>query len=152
MVHRVSDHYHTTACVYARAQQDNTITGHWSFIVKEHVQCLCEGGRSCTKENPAWQKVGNAIPGLHCSWVTSSVLAMARPWQENVLKFSLAERFKEENIGMILNLQEVSSGVAPTGNVLGVQVQRLNLQLLCSESSALYVDCLCGCARAYTVC
>ena len=32
---------------------------------------------------------------------------MARPWQEYVHKFSLVDAFVKNNIGMILNLQEV---------------------------------------------
>jgi protein tyrosine phosphatase domain-containing protein 1 len=35
------------------------------------------------------------------------MLAMARPWQEYVAKFSLVDAFVKNNIGMILNLQEV---------------------------------------------
>jgi protein tyrosine phosphatase domain-containing protein 1 len=77
--------------------------------MKEAVQCLCEGGRGCTREDPARQKEANAVPGLHCSWVGQHVLAMARPWQDNVVKFDLVNKFKDLNIGMIINLQEVCS-------------------------------------------
>lgn len=87
--------------------QDHSISGPWSFLVKEEVQCLCEGGRNCSHENPARQKVPNAIAGLNSSWVGDQVLAMARPWQENVLKHDVVSQFKQQNIGMILNLQEV---------------------------------------------
>jgi hypothetical protein len=87
--------------------QDHTISGPWSFLVKEEVQCLCEGGRNCSHENPARQQAPNAIAGLHSSWVGDQVLAMARPWQENVLKHDVVAQFKQHNIGMILNLQEV---------------------------------------------
>jgi hypothetical protein len=87
--------------------QDHSISGPWSFLVKEEVQCLCEGGRSCSHENPARQKAPNAIAGLHSSWVSDQVLAMARPWQDNVLKHDVVSQFKQHNIGMILNLQEV---------------------------------------------
>jgi hypothetical protein len=45
--------------------------------------------------------------GLRSSWVGEHVLAMARPWQENVLKHDVVSQFKQHNIGMILNLQEV---------------------------------------------
>lgn len=69
--------------------------------------CWLQGGRNCTKENPAHQRTPNAIPGLHSNWVGDKILAMARPWQENVMKHDLVSRFKEANIGMILNLQEV---------------------------------------------
>jgi protein tyrosine phosphatase domain-containing protein 1 len=87
--------------------QDHSISGPWGFLVKEEVQCLCEGGRNCAHENPARQKAPNAIAGLHSSWVGDEVLAMARPWQENVLKHDVVSQFKQQNIGMILNIQEV---------------------------------------------
>ena len=65
------------------------------------------GARFCTRENPAKQRGGNAVPGLHSSWVGDWVLACARPWQEYVVKYSLVDAFLNANIGMILNLQEV---------------------------------------------
>jgi hypothetical protein len=34
---------------------------------------------------------------------------MARPWQDNVVKYDLVNKFKDLNIGMIINLQEVRS-------------------------------------------
>ncbi len=33
------------------------------------------------------------------------VLAMARPWQENLLKHSIPQAFQDAGIGMVLNLQ-----------------------------------------------
>ena len=35
------------------------------------------------------------------------MLAIARPWQENIHKYSLVDAFLHANVGMILNLQEV---------------------------------------------
>ncbi|GIL44468.1 hypothetical protein Vafri_1913 [Volvox africanus] len=87
--------------------QDHTLRGPWTFIFKEKVQCACEGSKWCTRENPARQKTANAIPGLHSDWVSDKVLAMARPWQSHVEQFKLVEAFQHQNIGMILNLQEV---------------------------------------------
>lgn len=108
------NHQHLVGCVdvrvpYVLMLQDHSISGPWGFLVKEEVQCLCEGGRNCAHENPARQKAANAIAGLHSSWVGDEVLAMARPWQENVLKHDVVSQFKQQNIGMILNLQEVRS-------------------------------------------
>jgi protein tyrosine phosphatase domain-containing protein 1 len=93
--------------------QDNTISGDWGFLVKERVQCICEGGKSCPRENPAKQKGPSAIQGLHSNWVGSNVLAMARPWHENVKKHEVVDQFLKEKIGLIINLQEVSS-TSPT--------------------------------------
>jgi protein tyrosine phosphatase domain-containing protein 1 len=68
---------------------------------------MCEGGRACSREDPARQGQPNAVPGLHSSWVgDGSVLAMARPWQQHVLKHDLPRRFRELGIGLIINLQE----------------------------------------------
>jgi hypothetical protein len=63
------------------------------------------GGRTCRKENPADQKDQSPIKGLHSNWVGDTVLAMARPWQENMVKYDMVQQFVNTNIGMILNLQ-----------------------------------------------
>eukprot|EP00798_Chlamydomonas_sp_ICE-L_P004014 gene4014-14093_t len=89
------------------AKPDYSLKGPWAFRAKEKVICLCEGSKFCTRENPARQRGGNAITGLHASWVGDMVLAMARPWQENVVKCKMVEAFVKANVGMILNLQEV---------------------------------------------
>lgn len=62
---------------------------------------------NCWREDPAKQKGGNALLGLHSNWVGDHVLAMARPWQDSVLQHNLVDVFVRNNIGMILNLQEV---------------------------------------------
>lgn len=43
---------------------------------------------------------------------------MARPWQEHVVKYDLVGRFVQENIGMILNLQEVSQSQLSPGTCM----------------------------------
>lgn len=102
LVDRIEAHGHSSCC-----SQNNKLHGPLPFLLKEQVQCLCEGGRFCAKENPARQRGGNAVPGLHSSWVGDSILAMARPWQKNVTKYNLAKQFRMLEVGMILNLQEV---------------------------------------------
>ncbi|GBF98311.1 hypothetical protein Rsub_10974 [Raphidocelis subcapitata] len=89
-------------------EQDHTLSGPWNFLLKEHVQCICEGGRACNKEDPSRQ-AGPPAPfaGLHCSWVAGGVLAMARPWQENLEKHDVLRQFREQGVGMVINLQEV---------------------------------------------
>lgn len=59
------------------------------------------------RETPEAQKGRNAIRGLHSCWVCDDILAMARPWQENITKHKIVESFVESNIGLVLNLQEV---------------------------------------------
>eukprot|EP00798_Chlamydomonas_sp_ICE-L_P032239 gene32240-16804_t len=89
------------------AKPDYTLKGSWGFRNKEKLICACEGSRFCTRENPAKQRGGNPIPGIHGSWVGDTMFAMARPWQSNVREHSLVDAFNKYNIGMILNLQEV---------------------------------------------
>eukprot|EP00951_Prasinocladus_malaysianus_P046423 scaffold641795_cov39-Prasinocladus_malaysianus.AAC.1 len=64
----------------------------------------------CTREDPSAQKGRNEIPNLHANWVTDNLLAMARPWQANLMDTnkSLLMEFKRSRIGMVMNLQEVS--------------------------------------------
>jgi hypothetical protein len=98
--------------------QDHTLAGTWSFLVKEHVQCLCEGGRACAKEDPARQAASAAaagaprppFAGLHASWVAPRVLAMARPWKDSLERHDVARQFQEAGIGLVINLQEVRVG------------------------------------------
>ncbi len=74
------------------------------------------GGGFCDREDPSRQRgLGNAIPGLHSSWVGAdrAVLAMARPWQAHIHQHNLIDAFVQNKIGMILNLQEASSQSAP---------------------------------------
>jgi hypothetical protein len=123
--------------------QDTQLNAPVGFLVKEQMLCLCEGGKGCSRENPAKQKAGNAIKGLHSNWVGDKVLAMARPWQDNISKHKLLEQFKEHNIGLIVNLQEVgvvqqvdpkkrtaAAAVGPTRGPAQVQEQqRISKQL-----------------------
>ena len=95
------------------------------------------GGHQCINEDPACQQAASAIQGVHSSWVTPQVhhsesillqldmrrypdlansslhmslqvLAMARPWQENLLKHNIPQAFQDAGIGMVLNLQVAS--------------------------------------------
>lgn len=99
---------HTIACTAAGIQSLRATLEWWQADAPAVHHCLT-GGRNCSKENPAKQKGRNAISGLHSSWVGDKVLAMARPWQQHVVRHNLPAAFADNNIGMILNLQEVSS-------------------------------------------
>jgi hypothetical protein len=37
------------------------------------------------------------------------VLAMARPWQRSLQEYAILDAFVKQNIGMVLNLQEVGN-------------------------------------------
>ncbi|KAK9826422.1 hypothetical protein WJX81_003377 [Elliptochloris bilobata] len=85
----------------------SSFAGSSTSRTKERLQCLCEGGASCPKEDPASQPPAErAFPGLHASWVTPRVLAMARPWQEAVLAHGLPAALAGAGIRLIVNLQE----------------------------------------------
>ncbi|KAG1660567.1 hypothetical protein FOA52_005103 [Chlamydomonas sp. UWO 241] len=107
-----------SGCSSSRWELDNTLKASWVFRTKERIQCVCEGGGSCSREDPAKQQGENAIAGLHCSWVGDSILAMARPWQSYVVQHGLVDAFVRSRIGMILNLQEVGEheNCGPPGN------------------------------------
>ena len=89
---------------------------------------MCEGGRACSREDPACQAPGPAharLPGVHASWVGSSVLAMARPWQDNLVKHDVIGKFQEAGIGMIINLCEVGgAGAGAALHHAGIHTQR----------------------------
>eukprot|EP00201_Polytomella_parva_P000139 CAMPEP_0175038730 /NCGR_PEP_ID=MMETSP0052_2-20121109/42_1 /TAXON_ID=51329 ORGANISM="Polytomella parva, Strain SAG 63-3" /NCGR_SAMPLE_ID=MMETSP0052_2 /ASSEMBLY_ACC=CAM_ASM_000194 /LENGTH=215 /DNA_ID=CAMNT_0016300207 /DNA_START=83 /DNA_END=727 /DNA_ORIENTATION=- len=90
-------------------QKDYRLRGVWTFLLKEQVQCACEGLKWCYREDPTQQGESNAVAGVHSKWVGKGqlILAMARPWQSTIDQHGLVEKFQAENIGMILNLQEV---------------------------------------------
>lgn len=48
--------------------------------------------------------------GLHSNWVSPSVLAMARPWQQQLERHDVIRQFQAAGVGLVLNLQEVSMG------------------------------------------
>lgn len=65
------------------------------------------GGAACPKEDPETQAPGErAFPGLHASWVTPGVLAMARPWQERLDALGLPAQLAAAGVRLIVNLQE----------------------------------------------
>ena len=81
---------------------------HWSSSIdsKGSVLCFFCGGASCPYENYQFQINGNAIQGLHSSWILPSVLAMQRPSSRLIKMFSIIEQFKMKEIGAVVNLQE----------------------------------------------
>lgn len=73
------------------------------------IQCSFEGGKKCTREDPdAQTKSTSPIPGLHADWVDGRLLAMARPWEQNLIANdnALIKRMHTEGLRLVLNLQE----------------------------------------------
>jgi hypothetical protein len=75
---------------------------HW--VKKDKLRCLFCGGTKCKHEN--YQTCKNpAIIGLHSNYITEDIIASQRPSTILVQKYKLIKTFKEQNIGMIVNVQ-----------------------------------------------
>ncbi|KAH0516723.1 Protein tyrosine phosphatase domain-containing protein 1 [Microtus ochrogaster] len=76
-------------------------------VIPGHMACsMACGGRACKYENPArWSEQEQAIKGVYSSWVTDSILAMARPSSEVLEKYHIIEQFLGHGIKTIINLQ-----------------------------------------------
>ncbi|XP_005066387.1 protein tyrosine phosphatase domain-containing protein 1 isoform X2 [Mesocricetus auratus] len=76
-------------------------------VIPGHMACsMACGGRACKYENPArWSEQEQAIKGVYSSWVTDSILAMARPSSELLEKYRIIEQFLGHGIKTIINLQ-----------------------------------------------
>ncbi|KAK7805378.1 hypothetical protein U0070_003296 [Myodes glareolus] len=76
-------------------------------VIPGHMACsMACGGRACKYENPArWSEQEQAIKGVYSSWVTDSILAMARPSSELLEKYHIIEQFLGHGIKTIINLQ-----------------------------------------------
>ncbi|XP_017197610.1 protein tyrosine phosphatase domain-containing protein 1 isoform X2 [Oryctolagus cuniculus] len=76
-------------------------------VIPGHMACsMACGGRACKYENPArWSEQEQAIKGVYSSWVTDSILAMARPSSELLEKYQIIEQFLSHGIKTIINLQ-----------------------------------------------
>ncbi|XP_023322024.1 protein tyrosine phosphatase domain-containing protein 1 isoform X3 [Eurytemora carolleeae] len=71
------------------------------------VQCsmFC-GGRRCKYESGnSWTKQDMALQGIYSSWITSDILAMARPNTAQMEEFKLIEQFEQTGIKSVVNLQ-----------------------------------------------
>ena len=77
------------------------------FLLKERIQCLCEGGRNCKKEDPKANKGRNAVRGIHSSWIGSHIIAAARPQQHIIESEDTLSDFRSKNVKGIINLQEM---------------------------------------------
>ncbi|KAM6159648.1 protein tyrosine phosphatase domain-containing protein 1 [Erethizon dorsatum] len=76
-------------------------------VIPGHMACsMACGGRACKYENPTrWSEQEQAIKGVYSSWVTDSILAMARPSSELLQKYRIIEQFLSHGIKTIINLQ-----------------------------------------------
>ncbi|XP_067862447.1 protein tyrosine phosphatase domain-containing protein 1-like [Heptranchias perlo] len=77
------------------------------LVIPAHVWCSVScGGWQCKYENPLkWSKQDQAVRGLYSSWITESILAMARPSTQLLEQRSVIQRFKDLGIHTVINLQ-----------------------------------------------
>lgn len=66
--------------------------------------CRFCGGKDCKHENPGL-RTDNAITGLNSDQIDNNIFASQRPSNSLIKKYNLVEKFKEKEIGLIINLQ-----------------------------------------------
>ena len=73
---------------------------------KDKLRCFFCGGKNCKHENYLNNKSNNnAIEGLNSNYITENIIASQRPSEVLIEKYKLVSKFKELNIGLIVNLQ-----------------------------------------------
>jgi len=89
-------------------------------LIKERVQCACEGGRRCRREDPKYLRGAPAVEGVHSSWVGEGrrLIAMARPNGIGKSAEVLMANLKVANVGAVVNLQQVGEHSACGPGVL----------------------------------
>ena len=84
--------------------QKNIISNDPLFSLKETFICVFCGGKSCKHENYKLHK-NPAIEGLNCDKIDDYIYASQRPANSLIKEYNLISKFKELNIGLIVNLQ-----------------------------------------------
>ena len=73
---------------------------------KDKLRCFFCGGVKCKHENYLLNiENKNAIIGLNSNYITNDIIASQRPSEVLIEEFSLVQKFKDLNIGLIVNLQ-----------------------------------------------
>ena len=75
-----------------------------NITYKNHFRCLFCGGKKCQHENYL-NNMTYAIKGLNCNLIDNSVYLGQRPSNILIRKYHLLQEFKNNNIGLIVNLQ-----------------------------------------------
>ena len=74
------------------------------YTLKDKFRCLFCGGKKCPNED--YRKNPNTpIIGLNCDLIDNSVYASQRPSNKLIFLHNLVQKFKENKISMIINLQ-----------------------------------------------
>ena len=83
---------------------NNLISNEPLFSLKETVICVFCGGKSCKHEDFRNHK-NPAIYGLNSDRIDDNIFASQRPANSLIKEYNLIAKFKELNIGLIVNLQ-----------------------------------------------
>ena len=76
------------------------------YGLKDKLRCFFCGGIKCKHENYLTNiKNNNALKGLNSNYITENIIASQRPSEVLINKYNLVKLFKEENIGLIINLE-----------------------------------------------
>ncbi len=84
--------------------QKNLISNDPLFSLKETFICVFCGGKNCKHEDYRNHK-NPAIEGLNSDKIDDNIYASQRPSNSLIKEFNLISKFKELNIGFIVNLQ-----------------------------------------------
>ncbi|KAL1493369.1 hypothetical protein ABEB36_011435 [Hypothenemus hampei] len=85
----------------------NKLSDHIRRLTPHGIQCsvFC-GGLHCKYENPEnWKPDSLAIQGVYSHWITSDILAMARPSTMVIIQKNVIQQFESLGIKSIINLQ-----------------------------------------------
>ena len=83
---------------------NNLISNEPLYTLKETVMCVFCGGKNCKHENFRNHK-NPAIYGLNSDKIDDNIYASQRPANSLIKEYNLISKFKELNIGFIVNLQ-----------------------------------------------
>ena len=86
------------------AKNQNVISNEPLFSLKETLICTFCGGKNCKHENFLNHK-NPAIYGLNSDKIDDNIYASQRPSNSLIKKYDLISKFKELEIGLIVNLQ-----------------------------------------------
>uniref|UniRef100_A0A8R1HUH5 TYR_PHOSPHATASE_2 domain-containing protein n=1 Tax=Caenorhabditis japonica TaxID=281687 RepID=A0A8R1HUH5_CAEJA len=98
---------HTAAFIVSSATYSALRTGILSLTPGDHkCRLYCSGSkcRFCVVDSE--QNDSQAIPGLYSTWITDDILAMSRLQEDHFTKIDIVEKFRENQIKSVVNLQE----------------------------------------------
>ena len=96
--------YNKTINIRNNINVNHLISNEPLFSLKETFICVFCGGKNCKHENYRLHN-NPAIEGLNSDKIDDNIYASQRPANSLIKEFNLISKFKELNIGFIVNLQ-----------------------------------------------